>query len=415
MARRITHPTRPSVGDIVAGIGVGLVLIPQSIAYAEIARLPPEVGLFAAALPPLLAAFFVSSPYLQTGPVALTSLLTFGALSGIALEGSAEWIDDAILLALLVGIVRIVLGLARAGWLVYLMTAPVLLGFTSAAAVLIAASQFPKSVGFDASGSTLGRFGRSLAHVADWSPTAVMLSAGSLAIILLGRKLHRLFPGVLVVVIVGVIFGALADKPGVVIGDIPTGFPSLGLDLRWENTGQLLVPAIVVALVGFAEVASISQTFAAEDDVPWDANKDFISQGVANVVSGVSGGLPIGGSFSRSSLNRLAGASSPWSGAITGLTVIAFLPVAFLLEDLPQAVLGGIVISAVLSLMKPRELARVWKRGWIDAALAWGTFGATLLLAPRVDLGVATGIALAIIVRLVRKEELVPRPGRGTH
>ena len=166
-------PNRPVPADLLAGLSVAMVLVPQSMAYAELAGLPPHLGLFASALPPILAAFFASSPYLQTGPVALTSLLTFGALAGLAEVGTANYVALAALLALLVGVTRLVLGFLRLGVVTYLMRDPVVTGFTSAAAILILASQLPKAFGVVApEGGVLWRAGWSLGHPDRWEAAA---------------------------------------------------------------------------------------------------------------------------------------------------------------------------------------------------------------------------------------------------
>jgi len=168
-------PSRPVPADLLAGLSVAMVLVPQSMAYAELAGLPSHLGLFASALPPILAAFFASSPYLQTGPVALTSLLTFGALAGLAEVGTPDYVAMAALLALLVGVSRLLLGVFRLGVVTYLMRDPVVTGFTSAAAILILASQLPKALGAAApTGGVLWRAGWSLGHVGQWEVASVV-------------------------------------------------------------------------------------------------------------------------------------------------------------------------------------------------------------------------------------------------
>ena len=395
---------RPTPGDIVAGISVALVLIPQSLAYAEIAGVPPHVGLFASALPPLLAAPFTSSPYLQTGPVALTSLLTFGALSGLETTGTGEYVKLAALLALIVGITRVVLGLARLGTVAYLMSQPVLQGFTTAAAILIVSSQLPAMFGVspDAEGIP-ERAWWTIVHPDEWEGTAIVLSVATIAFVLGARRIHRLFPGVLLAVIGTTIWSGLADYAGSTVGDLPRGFLSLSLDLPYGEWTSLLVPGIVIALVGFAEPASISRTFAARDRIPWSANKELVGNGVANLASGISGGFPVGGSFSRSSLNRLAGATSTWSGAVTGTVVLVTLPFAATLEPLPRAVLGAIVFTAVFQLIEPGPIIRMWTRSAPQAAIATGTFAATLITAPNVERGVMIGVGLSIGFHLFRE------------
>ena len=412
----IPPPTRLAGVDVMAGLSVALVLIPQSMAYAELAGLPPHIGLFASALPPIFAAFAASSPYLQTGPVALTSLLTFGALAEIAEPGSVDYVELAALLALVVGVTRLVLGALRMGVVAYLMSEPVLVGFTSSAAILIISSQLPKTLGVDApEGGILENAWWSIRHGGQWEGRSVVIAALTVLLVLGGRRLHRLFPAALVAVAGGVAFSRLTDYDGPVVGDVPTGFPDLGLDLPWGSTGSVLVAGIVIALVGFAEPASIARVFAATDRQPWSADREFVSQGLANVASALSGGFPVGGSFSRSSLNRLSGAQSHWSGLVTGVVVVMFLPVADVLEPLPRAVLGGVVVAAVVRLVQPAQLVGMARRSGPQAIVAWGTFAATLALAPRVEQGVMVGIGLSLGLHLWRELRIdVPRRIDGT-
>ena len=395
-------------GDVIAGISIAFVLIPQALAYAELAGLPAYVGLYAAALPPLAASFFASSRYLQTGPVAMTSLLTFGALSPLATAESPEWVNLAALLALVVGVARIGLGLARAGVFAYFMSQPILLGFTSAAAILIISSQLPTSLGVErqADGLLAGAWS-ALAHPGGWEAGAVILSVATIVLVLGGRRLHQLFPGVLVAVIIGLAYSSLSEYRGSTVGTVPSGFIPFSLDLPWGSLGSLLIPGAIIALVGFAEPASIARTFAAQDRERWSPSRELISQGVANLAAGISGGFPVGGSFSRSSVARLAGARSRWAGAVTGLTVLAFLPVAGILGSLPRAVLAAIVISAVYKLIQLIELTRIFNVSRPQALIAWVTFAATLVLSPRIELGVIVGVVLGVAVHLWR--ELVVR------
>jgi len=231
----------------------------------------------------------------------------------------------------------------------------------------------------------------------------MLFAAGALVAMFGGRRLHRLFPGVLLAVVVGVLVSTGADYSGSRVGDLDGGFLSLTWDFPWSDAGQLMIPAIAIALVGFAEPSSIARTFAAEERQPWDANKEMVSQGVANLAAGVSGAFPVGGSFSRSSLNRLAGATSAWAGAITGLFVLAALPLAPLIEELPRAILGAIVIGAVAQLINVKELVRILRASQAQSLVALGTLLATLVASPRVERGVLVGIGLALMVHLYRE------------
>ncbi|MDG2427086.1 MAG: SulP family inorganic anion transporter [Acidimicrobiales bacterium] len=398
----VKPPSRPVLADLLAGLSVAMVLVPQSMAYAELAGLPSHLGLFASALPPILAALFASSPYLQTGPVALTSLLTFGALAGLAEIGSADYIAMAALLALLVGTTRLLLGLLRLGIVTYLMRDPVVTGFTSAAAILILASQLPKALGVVApNGGVLWQAGWSLSNPSQWELTSVAIATVTLGLVLAGRQvIHRLFPGALLAVVGGIAISRLTNYDGPVVGDVPTGLPSLSLNLPWGSTGSLLVGSVLIALVGYAEPASIARVFATQDGQRWSADREFVSQGVANIASAVSGSFPVGGSFSRSSLNRMAGAQTRWSGLFTGAAVLAFLPFANVLGPLPRATLGGVVIAAVIGLVRPVALVATVRRSPADALVAWSTFAATLALAPQVEQGVLVGILLSLAVGL---------------
>ncbi len=400
-------PSRMSRADVLAGVSVALVLVPQSMAYAELAGLPPVHGLYASAFPVIAAFFFASSPYMQTGPVALTSLLTLSALMPLAAAGTAEYAALAALLALVVGVARMLVGMLKAGWLVYLMSHSMMAGFLSAAALLILSSQLPGAFGV-ASPETgvLGRAWFAVAHPEAWDPAAVGLTAFTVAVVIGAAKLHPLVPGVLIAAAVGLVFSVVTGYEGATVGAIPAGLPPVSFDLPWSRLPSLIVPGLVISVIGFAEGVSIARVFASEQRQHWDADREFLSKGLATAVAGLCSGFPIGGSLSRTSVNRLAGAESRWSGLVTGVAVLCFLPFAPVLSPLPRAVLSGIVIAAVWKLIRPRQLLGLWRVSRPQALVAWGTWGATLLLAPKVDHAVIVGIALASGVHLWR--ELTP-------
>jgi SulP family sulfate permease len=395
---------RPQLGDLVAGLSVAPVLIPQSLAFAQLAGLPAQHGLYAAMLPPVAAALLASSPYLQTGPVAMTSLLTFGVLSVLAPPDTAAYVALAALLALVVGVVRLGIGLVRFGWVAYLMSQPVMSGFTSAAALLIVAAQLPALLGVpDAGGGLLARAGVALAHPGHWNPAAIGLSAATFLIVFAGRRVHALFPGVLVAAGVGMVLSGLAGYDGPLVGAIPEGLPPFSLSLPWSELPALLVPATVIAFVGFAEPAAIARTYAEQDRRPWSPDREFVSQGAANIAAGISGGFPVGGSFSRTAITRLAGGRTRWSGAVAGLVTLAFLPFAGVLATLPQAVIGGVIVVSVLRMVDLPNLARLSRYSLPQAGIGWLTFALTLALAPRVDEAVLLGVGLAVVVHIWRE------------
>ncbi len=389
--------------DVVAGLSVALVLIPQSLAYADLAGMPPWHGLYAAATAPILAAPFASSRYLQTGPTAMMALLTAGGLSTLAISGSSQYVALAAMLALVVGVARVIVGVLRAGAVAQVLSEPVVRGFTLGAAVLIGASQLPAALGLRAQGATvLHRAFWTVSHPASWVGGAILLSVLTIALMYGGKRIHALFPGVLVAAAMGLIGGAAGISVGPLLGDVPAGLPGLQLVLPWDQLPLLIVPGLVIALVGFAEPTAIARTFADEDGESWNANREFVSQGVANLASGLFAGFPVGGSFSRSSLGRVAGDRTRWAGAVTGLAVLLFLPFAGLLAPLPRAILGATVLGAVLKLLDPRPVLAMWAERRGEALVAWATLIATLISAPHIEYGVIAGIVLSLIQRQMR-------------
>lgn len=403
--------------DLLAGLGVALVLIPQSLAYAELAGVPANHGLFVAAVAPMAAAFFASSPWLQTGPVALTSLLTLGALLPMADAGTAPFLALASLLALVVGGARVVIGVFRLGWMAFLLSQPVVVGFTSAAAILIIGSQLPGAFGVDpVVGGVGSRALWTLINPASWDPTAVGLSIVTLALMFGSRRIHPAIPGVLMACLLGLGFSVVTRYSGLTLGEIPADFPVPSLVLPWSRLPSLILPGIVIAMVGFAEAASISQALATRERMPWDPDREFISQGVGNLAAGLFGGFPAGGSFSRTSLNHLAGARSKWSGFIAGAAVLLFLPFSPVLAPLPRATLSAVVISAVWKLIKFSPLIELWRLSRLQAMIGASAFILTLALAPHVEEAVILSVALALGVHLWRElspAHSVRREGRA--
>jgi sulfate permease, SulP family len=400
---RSDPPGRLSHQDILAGLSVALILIPQSMAYAELAGLPSQHGLYAAGLPLVAAALFASSPYLQTGPVALTSLLTLGALVPLATTGSESYAAVAALLALVVGVTRILFGTLRMGWVTHLMSRTVMSGFLSAAAILILASQVPAALGTASpAASVLSRASWALTHHGSWETASVVLSLGTVVLVVGASKVHPLIPGALLAVVGGLLFSRVSAYTGPTVGRIPTGLPIPSLDLPWSRLPSLLVPGVVIAVVGFADAVSVSRLYATEAHQRWNADREFLGSGVANVVSCLVGGFPVGGGLARTTLNKVAGARSRWSGLVTGTTVLLFvcLPFASALRGLPRAVLSGIVIAAISNVIRPRELMALWRSSPSQAFIGWGTFAATLLLEPRVDRAVVVGVAMSALVHL---------------
>ena len=398
---------RFSLRDIIAGLGVALVIIPQSLAYAELAGVPAHRGLYVGAAAPMAAAFFASSPWLQTGPVALTSLLTLGALLPLASASSPEFVALAALLALVVAGTRLTIGVFRLGWMAFFLSQPVLMGFTAAAALLIVGTQVPGAL--DVTPPVEGVAERvlwSVSHPKLWKPEALGLSLVTILLMSGSRRIHPAVPGVLLASIVGWGFSVIFGYSGSVVGEVPVTRGQFAVSLPWGSLPSLVLPGVVIAMVGFAEAASVSQMYAARERRPWDPNREFISQGVANLAAGLVGGFPVGGSFSRTSLAHLTGARTRWAGFVAGLAVLLFLPFASVLAPLPRAVLAAVVIAAVTKLFRIIPLVRLWKLSRPQALVGWTTFLLTLLLAPHVEEALILSVVLAMSVHLWR--ELTP-------
>ena len=379
-------------------------LVPQALAYAVLAGMPAERGLHVAALAPIAAAFFASSPYLGTGPTAITSLLTLGGLTALARPGTGEYIALGALLALLVGVIRVGLGVLRLGVLSHLISRPVLTGFTTGAAIVIVASQIPTVLGTSTHQENpfVGAFD-ALRQPEDWRPGSIVMAVVVAVLIGGGRRIHRLFPGVLLAVVLGILWTATVGYDGPVVGNIAGGFPALSLALPWGSTARLLVPALVIAVVGFAEPTAIARYYATLERTHWDPNRELVSQGLANVAAAVGGGFPAGGSFTRSALVREAGAKTRLAGGITGLVVLLFLPFTSVLKDLPTAVLGATIIMAVRSLIAVRPILRYRRYTRLQFGIAIITFLLTIALAPHVEQAVIAGVILAIGAHLWRE------------
>jgi SulP family sulfate permease len=403
------HMGRLPPGDIVAGLTVALILVPQSLAYAELAGLPAERGLYAAAVATVFAAAFTSSPYLQTGPVALTSLLTLGALHHLAHTGTPRYAALAALLALVVGVVRLAIGGLRLGGFTYLMSQPVVTGFSTAAAVVILASQLPAALGTEAGNGVFPDALTALAHPARWEPAALALSLGTLLVVFLGRRLHPLFPGVLVAVGVATGLSVALGYDGPTLENIRGGLPPITLDLPYGDLPQLIIPGLVIAVIGFAEAIAIARRYAAAERQVWDPNQELVGQGIANLAAGVCSGFPVGSSFARSALNHLAGATTRWSGAVSGAAVLLLVPFASVLSPVPRAVLAAVVIGAVSSLLQIGPFLELWRYTRLQASIAIITFVLTIALAPRVAHAVVVGVLLSIAVHL-RREILISVP-----
>ncbi len=389
---------RPTAGllrqEALAGLTVGLMIIPQGVAYAALAGMPLITGIYASLLPALIAVLFSASPRLSVGPTALTCLLVSASLTGLAAPGSAQWVQLAMWLALLSGLLQVVLGLVRFGWLLNLVNAPVLMAFTQAAAVLIIASQLPALLG-------LASWDRALDPAA-WHLPAAAFGLGTIAVLLLARRLGPKVPAVLAVVVAGAAISHVTGfeaAGGAVIGNLPQGLPALVWPgwPGWDVLAQLLLPTLVITLVSFLETASSAQVDSAQRGARWDQDQDLIGQGLAKLASGFSGAFPTSSSFSRSALNLYAGARTGWAGVASVVVVlVALLLFTPALHAVPRAVLAAIVVLPVAGLLQPRAFLRLWRLSRVEASIAAVTAAVTVLSAPRLYWGVLAGVVMSL-------------------
>lgn len=378
-----------------AGLSVGLMVIPQGVAYAALAGMPLITGIYASLLPALVAVLFSASPRLSVGPTALTSILIAASLSGMAAPGSAEWVNLTVWLSLMTGLLQVVLGFARFGWLLNLVSSPVLMAFTQGAGVLIISSQVPALLGLTNGWSTL-LTGAGI----DWA--SMLFGVLTLVLLLLARRWRPTFPTVLVVVLgaAGASWALGLEASGTaVVGALPQGLPALFVPsvIDWEVFKQLVLPTLVITLVSFLETASSAKVDNDRSGKRWDQDQDLIGQGLAKVASGLCGAFPTSSSFSRSALNLYAGAQSAWA-TIFSVAVILVILLFFtaVLQPVPQSVLAAIVVAAVLGLIKPRAFVQLYNINRVEAATAVVTFVITLLSAPRLYWGVLAGVVMGL-------------------
>ncbi|MEG0558148.1 MAG: SulP family inorganic anion transporter [Comamonas sp.] len=385
-------------GELWAGITVGLMLLPQGVAYAALAGMPLITGIYASIIPAAIAILFSPSPRLGVGPTALSALLIGASLTGMAEPGSAHWVALAAWMAILAGLLQWALGMVKAGWLLNLVTSPVLTGFTQAAALLILASQLPTLLGLRSSWSAV--FNSPSIYLFDWQ--SIAYGVISMAGLMLAKKWRPAFPSTIVIIaLTGLASWAsgFADGGGAVVGYLPSGLPHFqwpGM-LSWEEFGGLVMPVLVISLVSFLETASSAQVEHQQAGTRWNENQDLIAQGLSKISAGLFGSFATSASFSRSAVNMLAGAKTGYANVLSILLVIAvvlwFIP---WLYHVPQAALAAIVITAVLNLIKPKAIIQLFRVSRVEGSISVATLALTILTAPRMYWGVFAGIVLSL-------------------
>ena len=408
--------------DMIAAVIVTIMLIPQSLAYALLAGLPPEAGIYASIAPIILYAIFGTSRALAVGPVAVVSLLTASAIGQVAEVGTAGYAVAALTLAFLSGVFLVLLGLLRLGFLANFLSHPVIAGFITASGILIAASQLKHILGVSAHGHTLPEMLASIfAHLNEINWITVIIgtvAAGFLFWVrgnlkpllkrlgtgpLLTDLLAKGGPVLAVVATTLAVWGFdLAERGVRIVGDVPQSLPPLTMPgLSSDLLGALLVPAILISIIGFVESVSVAQTLAAKKRQRIDPNQELIGLGGANLGAAFSGGFPVTGGFSRSVVNFDAGAETPAAGIFTALGLaIAAVALTPMVYFLPNATLAATIIVAVLSLVDLSILKKTWGYSRADFIAVSATILLTLGLG--VEMGVASGVAISVLLHLYK-------------
>jgi SulP family sulfate permease len=411
--------------DLVAALIVTIMLIPQSLAYALLAGLPAEAGLYASILPIMLYAVFGTSRALAVGPVAVVSLMTAAALNNIVEQGTMGYAVAALSLAGLSGVILMAMGLFRLGFVANFLSHPVISGFITASGIIIAASQLKHILGINAEGHNLLELVVSLIeHLSEtnWITAIIgILATGFLFWVRKGLKpllkgfglsdgltgvLVKTGPVAVVVATTTAVWAlGLADKGVKIVGEVPQSLPPLTLpSFSPELLGQLLLPAFLISVIGFVESISVAQTLAAKKRQRIDPDQELIGLGAANIAASLTGGFPVTGGFSRSVVNFDAGAETPAAGAFTAIGLaIAALALTPLIFFLPKATLAATIIVAVLSLVDLSILKRSWSYSKADFSSVLATILTTLLLG--VEIGVSVGVGLSILLHLYKSSK----------
>ena len=408
--------------DLLAAVIVTIMLIPQSLAYALLAGLPPEAGIYASIVPIMLYAVFGTSRALAVGPVAVVSLMTAAAIGQVAEQGTAGYAVAALTLAGLSGAMLLVMGLFRLGFLANFLSHPVIAGFISASGILIAASQLKHILGISAEGHTLiALVGSLFAHIGQLNPTTLVIGVLATGFLFWVRKnlkpvlsrtglsprladvIAKAGPVAAVAASTAAVWAFGLDGQGVkIVGSVPQSLPPFTLpSFAPELVQQLLLPALLISIIGFVESISVAQTLAAKRRQRIDPDQELIGLGAANIGAAFTGGYPVTGGFARSVVNFDAGAETPAAGAFTAVGLaIAAVALTPLVYYLPNATLAATIIVAVLSLVDLSILKKTWGYSKADFTAVAATIALTLAFG--VEIGVSAGVLASIILHLLK-------------
>ncbi|WP_243456858.1 SulP family inorganic anion transporter [Polaribacter batillariae] len=395
-------------GDLIAGITVGIILIPQGIAYALIAGLPPIYGLYCALVPQVMYAIFGSSRQVAIGPVAMDSLIVATGVSTLALAGSESYISIAILLALLVGTIQFIMGIFSLGFIVNFLSKPVITGFTSAVALIIGLNQFRNLLGVDFVQSDQVHIILEdiWLQVSTFNLHTTIIGLISVAVIIFFRKINKKIPNALIVVVFGILitkfFGDSMNNVAIV-KDIPSGLPSFSIPtFDVEQIRELLPIALTLVMVGYLETISIGKSLEAkQEEYRVRPNQELIALGLSNIVGSLFKAYPTTSSFSRSAINQESGAKTGMAALISVvMVIITLLFLTPFFYFLPKTVLAAIIIVAVFGLINFKEATFLWKANNLDFWLMIATFLSTLFFG--IEYGIIVGVGLSLIILIFR-------------
>jgi len=410
--------------DLFAGLTVAVVALPQSMAYALIAGLPVQYGLYASIVPTILGSLWGSSAHLITGPTTAVSLVVFSTLNEVAQPGSGVYLELAFFLALMIGAVQIVMGVARLGNLLNFVSHAVLLGFTAGAAVLIAFKQLPALLGIplEKGKAFLVALIHLLLNLHQTHLATLLIGLATIATILVIKKLRPAWPGTLVAMILVGLLVLLFELDGrgvAVVGAVPSSLPPFNLPLveSFDQVGKLAPGALAIAILGLVEAVSIAKSIADQTRQRLNVNREFVAQGLSNLGAAFFSGYPGSGSFTRSAVNFRAGGRTPVSAIVSALAIGAVaLTAGPLAAKLPLAALAGVLIVVAYQLVRVQDIARTIRATRSDAAVLVITFLATVLL--NIEFAIYIGILLSIGLHLARTshpqmDSLVPDKATG--
>jgi len=393
-------------GDLSAGFIVAVMLIPQGMAYAMLAGLPPVIGLYASTIPLLVYALFGTSRQLAVGPVAMVSLLVLAGVSTLAEPGTESYISLVLLLMLMVGVIQFLMGVLKLGFIVNFLSHAVISGFTSAAAIIIGLSQLKHLLGVKLeSNQVFLVLWEAIRKIAEINPISFAIGAGSIILLVTLKKVLPRVPGPLVVVVLSSIIVYLfqLQNAGVsIVGEVPKGLPSLSVPMFNMDSILLLLPiALTISFIGFMESIAMAKAIAAKEKYKIVPNKELVGLGLANVAGSFFSGYPVTGGFSRSAVNYQAGARTPLATMITAVLIL--LTLLFFTDFfyyLPNTVLAAIIMVAVYGLIDFKEAKGLFKVHKLDGGTWAVTFIATLFIG--IEQGILAGLAFSLVVFIAR-------------